>query len=166
MGKRWLLLHTYILCYETLGFGVSCSGNSKAGNFHHVYVLHQFISEWKGLIILPKGKMLKNCHNYTLVFQHFLFGPPLETMEKSCLNKLKFWEASRNPKRSICWKFQLSISLGRQKSPSTIQPGLKLNKPFWSRQMWWHFLTRVKHFDGECVNLVFWDYWRLIESGV
>ena len=29
-----------------------------------------------------------------------------------------------------CWKFQLSISLGRQKSPSTIQPGVKLNKPF------------------------------------
>ena len=32
----------------------------------------------KGLIILPTGKMLKNCHNYTLVFQHF----SLETMKK------------------------------------------------------------------------------------
>ena len=50
--------------------------------------------------------------------------------KKSCRNKLKFWEASWNLKRSICWKFQLSISLGRQKSPSTIQPGAKLNKPF------------------------------------
>ena len=29
-----------------------------------------------------KGKMLKNSHNYTLVFQHFSFGPPLETMKK------------------------------------------------------------------------------------
>ena len=49
-----------------------------------------------------KGKMLKNCHNYILVFQHFSFGPPLETMKKkSCLNKLQFWEASRNQKRSI-----------------------------------------------------------------
>ena len=33
---------------------------------------------------------------------------------------------------SICWKFQLSISLGRQNSPSTIQPGQQLNKPFWN----------------------------------
>ena len=29
-----------------------------------------------------KEKMLKNCQNYTLVFQHFSFGPPLETMKK------------------------------------------------------------------------------------
>ena len=52
-------------------------------------------------------------------------------MKKSCLNKLKFWEASRNLKRSLCWKFQLSISLGTQKSSSTIQAWAKLNKPFW-----------------------------------
>ena len=30
-----------------------------------------------------QGKMLKNCHNYTLVFQHFSFGLPLETMKKN-----------------------------------------------------------------------------------
>ena len=29
-----------------------------------------------------KGKMLKNCQNYTLVFQHFSFGPPLGNYEK------------------------------------------------------------------------------------
>ena len=29
-----------------------------------------------------KGKRLKNCQNYSLVFQHFSFGPPLETMKK------------------------------------------------------------------------------------
>ena len=44
------------------------------------------------------------------IFQHFSFGPPLETMKKSCLNELKFWEASRNQNWSICWKFQYSIS--------------------------------------------------------
>ena len=38
-----------------------------------------------------------------LVFQHFSFGPPMETMKKkSCLHKLKFWEASQNQKRSKC----------------------------------------------------------------
>ena len=40
-------------------------------------------------------------------------------------------EVSWNPYSSICWKFQLSISLGRKKSPSTIQSGLNLSKPFW-----------------------------------
>ena len=42
---------------------------------------------------------------------------------KSCLKELKFCEVSENPKSSICWKFQLSISLGSKKSPSTIQYG-------------------------------------------
>ena len=53
-----------------------------------------------------QGKMLKNCQNYTFVFEFF----PLETIKKSCLKALKFWEVSENPKSSICWKFQLSIS--------------------------------------------------------
>ena len=57
-----------------------------------------------------QGKMLKNCQNYTLVFEFFSFGPPLETKKKSCLNWLKFCEVSQNPKFSICWKFQMSIS--------------------------------------------------------
>ena len=34
-----------------------------------------------------KGKMLKNCRNYTLVFQDFSFG---NYEKKSCLNDLKF----------------------------------------------------------------------------
>ena len=24
------------------------------------------------------------------------------------------------------------------------------DQPFWSSQMWWHFLTHAKHFEGEC----------------
>ena len=44
------------------------------------------------------------------IFQNFSFGSPLETMKKSCLNELKFWEASRNQNWSIWWKFQYSIS--------------------------------------------------------
>ena len=44
-----------------------------------------------------KGKMLKNCHNYTLGFSAFLLWSPLGNYEKkSYLNKLKFWGASRN----------------------------------------------------------------------
>ena len=46
--------------------------------------------------------MLKNCQNYTLVFGNFsafFLSSPLRNYEKkSCLNKLKFWEASRNQK--------------------------------------------------------------------
>ena len=78
-----------------------------------------------------KGKMLKKTMYSFGNFSAFFLWSPLGNYEKkSCLNKLKFWEASQNQKRSICWKFQLSISLGRQKSPSTIQAGAKLNKPF------------------------------------
>ena len=57
-----------------------------------------------------KGKMLKNCQNYTLFFSAFFLWSPIGNHEKkSCLNKLKFWEASRNHKRSLSWKFQYSI---------------------------------------------------------
>ena len=34
---------------------------------------------------------------------------------KSCLNYIKFWEVSWNPKRSRFWKLQLSMSCGTQK---------------------------------------------------
>ena len=57
----------------------------------------------------PKEKCWKKQRIVLAIFQHFFFGPPLETMKKSCLNKLKFWEASRNYKRSLSWKFQYSI---------------------------------------------------------
>ena len=45
-------------------------------------------------------------------------------------SKLKFCEASEFSKFCICWKFHLSISFGSKKSPSTLQAGNKLNKPF------------------------------------
>ena len=52
--------------------------------------------------------MLKNCQNYTCIgFWVFFFGPPLETMRKKLSKRAEiFW----NPKFSICWKFQQSIS--------------------------------------------------------
>jgi hypothetical protein len=56
-------------------------------------------------------------------FSCFPLVPLWKLWKKSCLNELKFWEASRNCLWSICWKFQQSISLGSKKSPSTIQPG-------------------------------------------
>ena len=32
---------------------------------------------------------------------------------------------------------------------------------FWSSQTWWHFFTRAKHFDGECIFALWflWSYW-------
>ena len=44
-----------------------------------------------------KGKMLRNCPNYTLLFEFFSFG----NYEKKCLKELKFCEVSGNPKSSI-----------------------------------------------------------------
>ena len=69
-------------------------------------------------------------------FSAFFLWSPLGNYEKkSCLNKLKFWEASRNQKRSICWKFQLSISLGTQKGTGAIGAGPTMIKPFTCRAM-------------------------------
>ena len=64
-------------------------------------------------------------------FSAFFLWSPLGNYEKkSCLNKLKFGEASRNQKRSICWKFKLSISLGTQKSAKTPPAVGKMIRPF------------------------------------
>ena len=64
-------------------------------------------------------------------FSAFFLWSPLGNYEKkSCLNKLKFWEASRNQKRGICWKFKLSISLGTQKSAKTPPAVGKMIRPF------------------------------------
>ena len=55
-------------------------------------------------------------------------------MKKNYLKELKFCEVSENP------KFQLSFSLGSKKSPSTIQAGDELNKPFYG-------LLRISELD-------------------
>ena len=80
---------------------------------------------------LPMGGPKKKCWKIAKIircfFQHFSFGPPLETMKKkSCLNKLKFWEASRNHKRSLSWKFQYSIL----KNVTFRHPYLRILFPF------------------------------------
>ena len=54
---------------------------------------------------------------------------PWKKWYKSCLNEVKFWEASENHKSSICWKFQLSISCGTQKSAKI---PLSVAKMIWS----------------------------------
>ena len=60
--------------------------------FQHFSILQYCI---KGLV--PWGKTIVfQYKNYPMVFQHFSFGHSFKTMKKSCLNKLKFWEASRN----------------------------------------------------------------------
>ena len=69
-------------------------------------------------------------------FSTFILWSPLGNYEKkSCLNKLKFWEASRNQKRSICWKFKLSISLVTQKSAKTPQLWARWSDPFEKKRM-------------------------------
>ena len=49
-------------------------------------------------------------------FDFSLWFPLWNNENKSCLNELKFWEVSQNPKRSKFWKCQLSILCGIQKS--------------------------------------------------
>ena len=70
--------------------------------------------------IVSKGEPKEKCWKIAITihwfFSIFPLVPPWKLWKKSCLNKLKFWEASQNQKRSICWKFQISISLGTQKS--------------------------------------------------
>ena len=59
-------------------------------------------------------------------FDFFPLVPLWNNENKNCLNELKFWEASENHKSSICWKFQLSISCGTQKSAKIPQPVAKM----------------------------------------
>ena len=69
-------------------------------------------------------------------FEFFPLVPPAlwNNGNKRCPNKLKFWEASKNHKSSICWKFQLSISCGDPEicqDPLTCgQDDLVINVPF------------------------------------
>ena len=57
-----------------------------------------------------KGKMLKKImYSFGNFSEFFLWSPIGNHEKKSCLNTLKFWEASRNHKRSLSWKFKHSI---------------------------------------------------------
>ena len=99
----------------------------KSWNFQHMLHLwfreaSQNLSSFRQLFFHSfkggtKGKILKNFQNYVYIgfSAFFLWSPPWKLWKKSCLNELKLWEASRNYKWSIYWKFQLSISLGTQK---------------------------------------------------
>ena len=87
--------------------------------------------------------------NFFWFFSIFPLVPPWKLWKKSCLNKLKFWEASRNQKRSICWKFQLSISLGTQKGTGAIGAGPTMIKPFVLLYSFWTLFENV-HCQGLC----------------
>ena len=79
-----------------------------------------------------KGKIQNPCTDLSIVFLNFSLWSPLWNNEnKSCLNELKFWEASENHKSSICWKFQLSISCRTQKSAKIPLPVAKMIWSFW-----------------------------------
>ena len=97
-------------------------------NFQHMLHLwfreaSQNLSSFRQLFFIvskggPKEKCWKIAKTIHCFFSIFPLVLPLGNYEKkSCLNELKFWEASRNQKWSICWKFQLFVSLGTQKEP-------------------------------------------------
>ena len=60
----------------------------------------------------------KHLHILCIAFFGFFQRVPLWRNEnKSCMNEFKFREVPGYLKTGICWKFQLSISLGSKKSP-------------------------------------------------
>ena len=64
--------------------------------------------------------MLKNCPNYTFVFGFLYFWSPLGNYEKKLSKRTERSEVSENHKSSICWKFQVTISLGSEASENQI----------------------------------------------
>ena len=95
----------------------------KFGLILDIFYIYYFIGG-------TKEKIQKTCQNqpklYIVFFGVFPLVPP-KNENKSCLNELL--QGFKNPKSSICWKFQLSISCESKKSPSTIQLWTQLKKP-------------------------------------
>ena len=79
---------------------------------------------------------------YIVFFSAFFLWSPIGNHEKkSCLNKLKFWEASRNHKRSLSWKFQYSFLKNEETShiPASISENpVPLSE---SNENWEKYLT-------------------------
>ena len=61
----------------------------------------------------PKEKCWKTNLQFFCIFS---LVPPWKLWKKSCLNKLKFWEASWNHKPSSSWKFYNSILKNAKRS--------------------------------------------------
>ena len=83
--------------------------------------------------IVSKGEQRKNVEKLPKLYigfrGFFPLVPPWKLWKIKVFKRTEILWGFR--KSSICWKFQLSISLGSKKSPSTIQPGVMLNKPFY-----------------------------------
>ena len=81
-------------------------------------------------------KILKKTNGLVLA-EFFLiepFGPSLwNNKNKSCLNKRKSFDASRNHKSSICWKSHVKV---RNSHP--LQVWTQLNKPFYKLGIIFH----------------------------
>ena len=85
----------------------------------------------KGLIIVGPGVIVSvPFWQISGVFRFFPLVPPWNNENKSCLNDIKFWEVSGNPKTSRFWKLQLFMSSGTQKGTKAIKPGPTMTKPF------------------------------------
>ena len=84
--------------------------------------------------------MLKNCQNYIHTgFSAFFLWSTLGNCEKrSCLNELKFWEAARKHKKSICWEFQYSNSKNGE-SPHKSISSFPNRDPFFIFFFWKHY---------------------------
>ena len=99
--------------------------------FHSI--LKSFASNF---LLFPKEK-IKKTMRLGGILNFSLWSPLWNNENKSCLNKLKFWQASENHKSSTCWKFQLS----NQKSAKMPEPG-----PRWSGPYDLFFTQNEEHF--------------------
>ena len=70
----------------------------------------------KATFITSRKKSQKSAKTRELFSGFFQMVPLLNDENKSCLNELKFWEGSQNPKWIKFWKCWLSIICGSQKS--------------------------------------------------
>ena len=79
----------------------------------------------------------------------FLWSPIGNHEKKSCLNKLKFWEASRNHKRSLSWKFQYSILKNAETShiPASISENPVPLYEFWGCPDLWGLLHESRIYE-------------------
>ena len=107
----------------------------------------QNLSSFRQLLFSLFHRGTKGKNSKSIVFFFFWIFPLWNNENKSCLYELKFWEASENHKSSICWKFQLSISCGIQKSAKFPLPVAKM--------IWSFYAQNHQHNwpDMICVNI-------------
>ena len=111
---------------------------------------------------------------YTGFLAFFLWSPLGNYEKKSCLNELKFWEASRNHKSSICWKFQYSNSKNGESPPKSISSFPNRDPLLFANRQKLPLRTCTlivlgSEFEGLHWNMPLWDlltFWMISELTV